>query len=128
MKPRGPGRAASRFCVPQVRSNLGTCGTGNDPVTTVGVPGAGSDRGSQATSDAPDHQPEASVIGEPLTAQRETLENLRLWWNDWATTLRPAFDMREQVSLGLTEVKFSSKKSATDPSLALPPFAPPGVE
>jgi len=60
--------------------------------------------------------------------RRSKTENLRLWWNDWATALRPAFGVREQVSLGLTEVKFTSRKSATDPSPALPPLAPPGVE
>lgn len=38
-------------------------------------------------------------------AQREALEDLRDWYNDWATTFRQVFGVKDQLKLGLTTVK-----------------------
>jgi hypothetical protein len=37
--------------------------------------------------------------------QREALEALRDWFNDWGTTLRQVFNVKAQIKLGLTTVK-----------------------
>ncbi|WP_437963355.1 hypothetical protein WMF04_26920 [Sorangium sp. So ce260] len=37
--------------------------------------------------------------------QREALEGLRDWFNDWATTLRQVFPVKAQIQLGLTMLK-----------------------
>lgn len=34
--------------------------------------------------------------------QRNSLAQLRLWWRDWAVTLRPSYNGREQLELALT--------------------------
>ena len=38
-------------------------------------------------------------------AQLAALADLRLWYTDWATTLRTVFGTRDQLRLGLTRVK-----------------------
>ncbi len=38
-------------------------------------------------------------------AQREALESLRDWWNDWGVTLRSRYGLREQLRLGLIVAK-----------------------
>jgi hypothetical protein len=41
--------------------------------------------------------------------QREALEDLRAWFNDWGTTLRSVFNTRAQITLGLTALKRTRK-------------------
>lgn len=56
--------------------------------------------------------------------QAESLRRLRLAWNDWATTLRPLFDVRQQIQLGLTEVKLRAEEPPpAGPDLTLTPAA-----
>ncbi|WP_437283481.1 hypothetical protein WME90_23770 [Sorangium sp. So ce375] len=43
--------------------------------------------------------------------QREALEGLRDWFNDWATTLRQVFPVKAQIQLGVTAVKCSAAAS-----------------
>ena len=50
----------------------------------------------------------ASEIEKARKAQLDALESLRDWWNDWATTLRSAFSVKDQITLGLTVVTRSS--------------------
>ena len=50
--------------------------------------------------------------------QAQALKSLRLAWNDWATTLRSTFQVRDQIQLGLTEVKVRAEPA--DPALPLP--------
>ncbi|MBC7171447.1 MAG: hypothetical protein H5U40_03425, partial [Polyangiaceae bacterium] len=40
-------------------------------------------------------------------AQKLGMKEARKWWKDWATTLRPRFDVREQILLGLTEMRIN---------------------
>lgn len=47
-------------------------------------------------------------------AQTQALRSLRLAWNDWSTTLRSVYDVREQLQLGLTEVKVRAEASAPE--------------
>lgn len=49
-------------------------------------------------------------------AQRDALKRLRLAWNDWSTTLRPLYDVRDQIQLGLTE----ARRAAATPDGAPP--------
>lgn len=44
----------------------------------------------------------ADEIATAQAAQEEALEDLKDWYNDWATHLRPSFNLREQIVLGLT--------------------------
>jgi hypothetical protein len=41
-------------------------------------------------------------LAKAQAEQEEALEDLRDWYNDWATHLRPSFNLREQIVLGLT--------------------------
>jgi hypothetical protein len=45
------------------------------------------------------------VVRRAQLEQREAVEDLRDWFRDWGTTLRPIFNVREQIMLGLTTVK-----------------------
>jgi hypothetical protein len=56
-------------------------------------------------------------------AQQDALRELRLAWNDWSTTLRPLFDVREQVQLGLTDTKVRVD-APEKPAAAVPVPAP----
>jgi hypothetical protein len=53
-------------------------------------------------------RPKSTVSAEDLekarTSQLEAYEDLRDWFNDWATTLRSRFGTRDQIRLGLTVV------------------------
>lgn len=53
----------------------------------------------------PAKNPTREEVGAAQARQREALAATRDWFNDWATTLRPAFNAREQVALGLTVVR-----------------------
>ena len=44
-------------------------------------------------------------IDKAHSAQLESFESMRDWFNDWATTLRPVYTLRERVQLGLSTVK-----------------------
>jgi hypothetical protein len=54
----------------------------------------------------PGNKPAVAVTEEDLEqarmAQLQALESLRDWFNDWATTLRSRFGVRDQLRLGLT--------------------------
>jgi hypothetical protein len=47
----------------------------------------------------------AAEIEKAQRAQRDSLEGLRDWFNDWATTLRQVFNVKAQLQLGLTTAK-----------------------
>jgi hypothetical protein len=47
----------------------------------------------------------AAELEKARLAQREALESLRDWWNDWGVTLRSRYGLREQLRLGLTLAK-----------------------
>lgn len=49
--------------------------------------------------------PSPAEIAAAQAAQVEAQEALRDWLNDWATTLRPVFNVREQIQLGLAVVR-----------------------
>lgn len=68
----------------------------------------------------PAPSPDASRLAAESQAQIDALEQLHLWWNDWGTALRPSFDAREQIILGLAEVKIAPKPPATP---ATPPLS-----
>ncbi len=52
---------------------------------------------------APVHTPVSPTdLAKAQAAQEEALEDLKDWYNDWATHLRPSFNLREQIVLGLT--------------------------
>lgn len=50
----------------------------------------------------------ADEITKAHRVQREALEDLRDWYNDWATTFRQIFGVKDQIKLGLTTVKRST--------------------
>jgi hypothetical protein len=52
-----------------------------------------------------------------LETQQQALRDLRLAWNDWATSLRPLYDVREQIHLGLTDIKLRAE-STPEPAQA----------
>jgi hypothetical protein len=51
----------------------------------------------------------ASDLAKAQTDQREALEDLRAWFNDWGTTLRSVFNLRAQITLGLAVLKRTRK-------------------
>jgi hypothetical protein len=48
--------------------------------------------------------------------QREALEDLRGWFNDWGTTLRQVLSTRAQITLGLTVLKRTPRSDEEDAS------------
>ncbi len=68
------------------------------------------------------------VVRTAQLEQREALEDLRDWFRDWGTTLRPIFNVREQLMLGLTTLKrtAASEQDVVDnpPAGATPSGAP----
>jgi hypothetical protein len=59
-------------------------------------------------------QVSAAELKRAHDAQREGIEGLRDWFNDWATTLRQVFNTRDQIKLGLTVVKRSAGRDDED--------------
>lgn len=69
---------------------------------------------------------ESGSVGQPTTntvdlaavhaAQRASFRELNRWWKDWATTLRPKFNGREQIQLGLTVAGPKGPVMVDDPS------------
>ncbi|MGK3962076.1 hypothetical protein WMF38_54355 [Sorangium sp. So ce118] len=61
----------------------------------------------EAGAGAPAQPPRvpAAELARARKEQREALEDLRDWFNDWATTLRQVFPVKAQIQLGLTTVK-----------------------
>jgi hypothetical protein len=47
----------------------------------------------------------AAELTRAWREQREGIEGLRDWFNDWATTLRQVFPVNAQIQLGLTAVR-----------------------
>lgn len=76
---------------------------------------------------APDNVAE---LQSAVASQQRALRDLRLAWTDWSTTLRTLYDLREQVQLGLTEVRVraAAEDAATAvaaiPTAAIPTAAP----
>lgn len=64
---------------------------------------------------------DAAAASAAATKQAAALQQLRLAWNDWSTTLRPLYDIREQIQLGLTE----SRNRAAEPAPPAPPAPAP---
>jgi hypothetical protein len=56
------------------------------------------------------------VWREAHERQARALRELRLAWNDWSTTLRRVFGVREQVQLALTEVKVRAEAEPPPPT------------
>ncbi len=54
------------------------------------------------------------ALQSAVNAQQQALRELRLAWADWSTTLRTLYDVREQVQLGLTEVRV---RTASEPAV-----------
>ncbi|KYF63361.1 hypothetical protein [Sorangium cellulosum] len=48
---------------------------------------------------------QAAELERAWKEQREALDGLRGWFNDWATTLRQVFPLKAQIQLGLTAVR-----------------------
>ncbi|MFO0611407.1 MAG: hypothetical protein U0414_02380 [Polyangiaceae bacterium] len=46
-----------------------------------------------------------TAAAEAEAKQAAGLRAVRLAWNDWSTTLRPLYDIREQIQLGLTDAR-----------------------
>lgn len=67
---------------------------------------------------------DADAMREAHALQKRALRELRLAWNDWATTLRQVFGVREQLQLALTEVKVRAEAEGPTPPIDAPP-APP---
>jgi hypothetical protein len=62
--------------------------------------------GSRASAAKPPPQKvSAAELKKAHDAQREGLEGLRDWFNDWSTTLRQVFTPKAQLKLGLTTLK-----------------------
>jgi hypothetical protein len=59
----------------------------------------GPDAGPMATAVSP------ADIDKAQRAQLEAFDGMRDWFNDWATTLRPLYNLRERIQLGLSTVK-----------------------
>lgn len=76
--------------------------------------------GIKAPGSLPVVSPNTAEIAKGRASQLGALDALRRWWNDWGTTLRPSFDMREQVALGLTEVKVGARASGAPAEPAAP--------
>ncbi|AUX46169.1 hypothetical protein SOCE26_076740 [Sorangium cellulosum] len=64
----------------------------------------------------PERKVSAAELAKAHKAQREGLDDLRDWFNDWATTFRQVFGVKAQLKLGLTTAKRSStnKKEEVD--------------
>ncbi|KYF62778.1 hypothetical protein BE11_10420 [Sorangium cellulosum] len=59
----------------------------------------------EAGAPAPPPRIPAAELERAWKEQREALEGLRGWFNDWATTLRQVFPLKAQIQLGLTAVR-----------------------
>lgn len=58
--------------------------------------------------------PNPAALAAARRAQSEALDDLKLFWNDWSTALRPMYDLREQVVLGLIEVRPGTGRNADE--------------
>ncbi|WP_437645054.1 hypothetical protein [Sorangium sp. So ce362] len=56
----------------------------------------------------PQRKVSAAELAKAQQAQREALDDLRDWFNDWATTFRQVFGTKAQLKLGLTSAKRAS--------------------
>lgn len=53
------------------------------------------------------------ALQSAIVSQQQALRDLRLAWTDWSTTLRTLYDVREQIQLGLTEVRVRTATQET---------------
>jgi hypothetical protein len=74
---------------------------------------------SAATPPAPPK--EVRDVLQAREAQQAALADLRLWWNDWSVTLRPLFDAREQIILGLAEMHITARSTDAVAPVGEPP-------
>ena len=70
-------------------------------------------------------KPSAEEIAKAQQRQRDAVADLRDWFNDWATTLRPLFGPRDQLSLGLTQPSRGKPEDDEEAPDVPPPAAPP---
>lgn len=56
------------------------------------------------------NQPSAAEIAAATARRAAALADLGRWYNDWSTTFRTIFDTREQVQLGLTDLKAKARR------------------
>lgn len=79
----------------------------------------------QATDGAPPEKPKSHVTAEEIAKaqeeQLEALDDVKAWYNAWATHLRPVFNRRQQIVLGLTSARTAN---ADDESTAEDDAAP----
>jgi len=80
---------------------------------------------AQRAPSAATPRPSAEEIAKAQQRQRNAIADLRDWFNDWATMLRPLFGVRDQVVLGLTQVSRSKGGDDEEAPDAPPPAAPP---
>lgn len=66
---------------------------------------------------------DAATAAAAAADQAAAVQQLRLAWADWSTTLRPLYDIREQVQLGLTAARntraaaeLNAEPAPTDPA------------
>ncbi|WP_437721927.1 hypothetical protein [Sorangium sp. So ce861] len=59
----------------------------------------------------PERKVSAAELAKAHQEQREGLDDLRDWFNDWATTFRQVFNVKAQLKLGLTTAKRASTGS-----------------
>ncbi|XYH95155.1 hypothetical protein ACMHYB_46325 [Sorangium sp. So ce1128] len=60
----------------------------------------------------PQRKVSVAELAKAHKAQREGLDDLRDWFNDWATTFRQVFGVKAQLKLGLTTAKRASTGKA----------------
>ncbi|WP_437594893.1 hypothetical protein [Sorangium sp. So ce1000] len=65
-----------------------------------------------AGAQAPSPRVPVAELARAWREQREALEGLQDWFNDWATTLRQVFPVKAQIQLGLTAVRRAAAASA----------------
>lgn len=73
---------------------------------------------------APVSGPTSEQVAAASARREKALAQLDLWFNDWSTTFRSVFNVREQIKLGLTDAKgkvaSKSKKKAKDAAQPAP--------
>lgn len=73
-------------------------------------------REARAGRPAPAPKVPAAEWNAAQEEQARALKALRLAWNDWGTTLRAVYDVRQQIQLGLTEVKVRAEAGSPAPA------------
>ena len=70
--------------------------------------------------EAPTPAPDAKALASARAEQKRAVVALRAWYNDWATTLRTAYNRRQLIQLGLASAAQKRDDAPDDPA---PPVA-----